>query len=107
MPEELKRKYPTTGTLKFPKSDEYADGKYVEKVKRLDGVFVEDSNSEREYWKGFELIEWENGINELRFCYWTRKRGTKSWKWGQFNPIISFDKLEKLVQMIERKKWFV
>ena len=106
MPEELKRKYPTIGTLRFPKTDKYADGKYVEEVKRKDGVFVEDSNPSREYWKGFELIEWEDGTRELRFCYWTRKRGTESWKWGQFNPIISFDKLKQLVEMIKEKKWF-
>ena len=106
MPEELKRKYPTTGALKFPKTDKYADEKYVEVVKRLDGVFVEDSNPSREYWKGFELIEWEDGTRELRFCYWTRKRGTESWKWGRFNPIISFNKLKQLVDMINKKDWF-
>ena len=106
MPEEIKRKYPTYGTFKYPKTDKYADGKYVEKVKRLDGVFIEDSNPVREYWKGFELIEWEDGCRELRFCYYTRRRGTESWRWGQFNPIISFDKLKQLIRMVEKKKWF-
>jgi len=106
MPEELKTKYPTTGTLRFPKTDKYVDEKYVELVERKDGVFVEDSNPSREYWKGFELIEWEDGTRELRFCYWTRGKGTESWKWGQFNPIISFDKLKRLVEMIEEKNWF-
>ena len=106
MPEELERKYPATGKLKFPKTDKYVDQKYVEVVKRLDGVFVEDSNPSREYWKGFELIEWDDGTRDLRFCYWTRQRGTKSWKWGQFNPIISFTKLKRLVKMIDEKNWF-
>jgi len=106
MPEEINRKYPSIGEFNYPKADNYADGKHVEEVKKLDGVFVEDSNPVREYWKGFELIEWEDGSRELRFCYYTRRRGTKSWRWGQFNPIISFDKLKQLVQMVEKKKWF-
>ncbi len=105
VPEEIKKKYPSIGKFNFPKTDKYANGKYVEEVKKLDGVFVEDSNPAREYWKGFELMEWEDGCRELRFCYYTRKRGTESWRWGQFNPIISFDKLKQLIQMVE-KKWF-
>ena len=106
IPKEIIKKYPTSGTFVYPKTDEYVDGKYVETVQRLDGVFIEDSNPAREYWKGFELIEWEDGTRELRFCYWTRKRGTENWKWGQFNPIISFDKLKQLIEMIDKKKWF-
>ena len=106
IPEEIKKKYPSIGTFKFPKTDKYADGQHLEKVKKLEAVFIEDSNPAREYWKGFELMEWEDGCRELRFCYYTRKRGTESWKWGQFNPIISFDKLKQLIQMIEKKKWF-
>ena len=106
IPEEIKKKYPSIGTFNYPKTDKYADGKYVEKVKKLEAVFVEDSNSAREYWKGFELIEREDGHRQLRFCFYTRKRGTESWKWRQFTSIISFDKLKQLIQMIEKKKWF-
>ena len=102
IPEEIKKKYPSSGTFNQPKTDKY----YVEEVKKLDGVFVEDSNPPREHWKGFELIEWEDGHRELRFCGYTRKRGTESWKWRQFNAIISFDKLKQLIQMIDKKKWF-
>ena len=106
MPQEIKKKYPSIGTFKFPKTDKYADGQHLEKVKKLEAVFVEDSNPAREYWKGFELMEWEDGCRELRFCYYTRKRGTESWKWRQFSSIISFDKLKQLIQLIEKKKWF-
>ena len=102
IPEEIKKKYPSIGSFNFPKTNKYC----VEEVKKLDGIFVEDSNLEREYWKGFELIEREDGHRELRFCFYTRKRGTESWKWRQFNPLISFDKLKQLIQMIEKKKWF-
>ena len=51
IPEEIKKKYPSIGTFNYPKTDKY----YVEKIKKLDGIFVEDSNLEREYWKGFEF----------------------------------------------------
>ena len=51
IPEEIKKKYPSIGTFSYPKTDKY----YVEEVKKLDGIFVEDSNLEREYWKGFEF----------------------------------------------------
>ena len=101
-PEEIKKKYPSIGSFNFPKTTKYC----VEEVKKLDGIFVEDSNLEREYWKGFELIEREDGNRQLRFCFYTRKLGTESWKWRQFNPIISFDKLKKLIQMVEKKKGF-
>ncbi len=106
IPEEIKKKYPSIGRFNYPKTDKYDDGQHVEEIKKLDGIFVEDSNPAREYWKGFELMELEDGCRELRFCYYTRKRGTERWKWGQFNPIISFDKLKQLIQMIEKKKWF-
>mgnify|MGYP001152889356 CR=1 FL=1 len=106
MPEELKNKYPRPGHLKYPRTDEYPDEKFVETIIKKDGVFVEDSNPYREYWKGFELIEWEDATRELRFCYWTRKRGTEKWRWGQFNPIISFHKLKQLIKEIEKKNWF-
>ena len=106
IPEEIKKTYPSIGTFNYPKTDKSADGQHMEKVKKLEAVFVEDSNPAREYWKGFELMEWEDGCRELRFCYYTRKRGSESWMWGQFNPIISFDKLKQLIQMIEEKKWF-
>ncbi len=102
IPEEIKKKYPSIGTFNYPKTDKY----YVEVVKKLEGVFVEDSNPAREYWKGFELIEKKDGNRQLRFCIYTRKRGTESWKWRQFSSIISFDKLKQLIQMIEKKKWF-
>ena len=102
IPEEIKKKYPSIGTFNFPKTDKY----YVEEVKKLDGIFVEDSNPVSECWKGFELIEKEDGNRQLRFCIYTRKRGTESWKWRQFSSTISFDKLKQLIQMIEKKKWF-
>jgi len=65
-------------------------------------VFVPDHNEEREYWKGFEIVEWSSGDRELRVCYWTRKRGTEAWKWGQFNTIISLDKLKRLLEILEK-----
>jgi len=102
IPEEIKKKYPSMGTFNFPKTDKY----YVEEVKKLDGIFIEDSNPVNECWKGFELIEKEDRNRQLRFCIYTRKRGTESWKWRQFSSIISFDKLKQLIQMIEKKKWF-
>jgi hypothetical protein len=58
--------------------------------------------AEREYWKGFEAIEWSDGAKELRVCYWTRKRGTKNWVWGQFSTIINLDRLKSLLKMIEK-----
>lgn len=57
--------------------------------------------TKREYWKGFEIVEWDYGDKELRVCYWTRKRKTEIWRWGQFNTIISLDKLKSLVKMVE------
>ncbi len=45
IPEEIKKKYPSSGTFNHPKTDKY----YVEEVKKLEGVFVEDSNSAREH----------------------------------------------------------
>ena len=57
MPQEIKKKYPSIGTFNYPKTDKYADGQHMEKVKKLEAVFVEDSNPAREYWKGFELME--------------------------------------------------
>ena len=102
IPEEIKKKYPSIGSFNFPKNNKYC----LEEVKKLDGIFVEDSNLERECWRGFELIEREDKTRQLRFCFYTRKRGTESWNWRQFNPIISFDKLKQLIQMIEKKNWF-
>lgn len=77
-------------------------GDKTETLKVLKAYFVEDHNDEREYWKGFEVVEWDSGIKELRVCYWTRKRGTKPWVWGQFSTIISLDDLKALLKMIEK-----
>lgn len=93
-PQEIKSKYPRTSKLTFPNGD-------VEYLKVHQAFFVPDHNKEREYWKGFEIVEWDYGDKELRVCYWTRKRRTEIWRWGQFNTIISLDKLKSLVKMIE------
>ena len=95
IPEEIKSKYPRTSKLRFP------DGT-VEYLKVPTAVFVSDHNPEREYWKGFEIVEWSGGDRELRVCYWTRKRGTEKWKWGQFNTIISIERLKSLLKMVEK-----
>ena len=97
VPEAIKRKYPRKGRLTFP------DGS-VEVLNIPKAVFVADHNPEREYWKGFELIEWDDGvIREVRVCYWTRKRGTDKWIWGQFNTIISLEKLKQLMRMLNKE----
>jgi len=95
LPKELASKYPRTSRMRFPDNS-------IENIKVKRAVFVPDHNEEREYWKGFEEIEWKDGDKELRVCYWTRKRGTESWRWGQFSPIISLDKLKQLLRMIEQ-----
>jgi len=94
VPEEIRRKYPRKGRLTFPDES-------IEVIHIPDAVFVDDHNPEREYWKGFEIIEWEDRTRELRVCYWTRKRGSDKWQWGQFNTIISLDKLKRLIQLLE------
>jgi hypothetical protein len=94
IPEEITSKYPRTSTLTFP-------GDVVEYLKVAKAVFVPDHNEEREYWKGFEVVEWGDGTKEPRVCYWTRKRGTERWRWGQFNTIISLEKLKQLTRMVE------
>ena len=94
LPVEIARKYPRTGHLTFP------DGE-VETIRISKKFFVPDHNSEREYWKGFEIIEWSSEHRELRVCYWTRERGTNNWIWGQYSPIISLDKLKALINMVE------
>ena len=93
IPEEIKAKYPRPGYLRPPVDEE---------IMCLQGVFVPDHNPQREYWKGFEVIEWSDGTRELRVCYWTRERGTKKWRWGQYNTIISLEKLKLLIAIIER-----
>jgi hypothetical protein len=95
VPQEIKDTYPKEGHLAFPNGD-------VENVEVDYGAFVEDHNEEREYWKGLELIKWNSGHRELRVRYWTRKRGTSPWKWGQFAPIISLSKLKVLLKMVEK-----
>lgn len=92
--EEIMSKYPRTSKITFPNGE-------VEYLKVPKAVFVPDHNSEREYWKGIEIVEWSDGDRELRVCSWTRKRGTKKWIWGQFTPIISLDKLKRLLKMAE------
>ncbi|MDH5439206.1 MAG: hypothetical protein OEZ48_04560 [Candidatus Bathyarchaeota archaeon] len=94
VPKEIMMKYPRTSRLTFP------DGS-VDYLKVAKAVFVSDHNEQREYWKGFEIVEWGDGEKELRVCYWTRLRGTTSWKWGQFSTIISLDRIKRLVKMIE------
>jgi hypothetical protein len=96
VPKGITSKYPRTSKLTFPKGD-------VEILRVPKAFFVPDHNQEREYWKGFEIVEWGSGDKELRFCYWTRERGTESWRWGQFNPIISLDKLKTLLRMVENE----
>jgi len=97
IPKEIMSKYPRTSKLTFPNGD-------LEYLKVPKAFFVPDHNEEREYWKGFEIVEWSEGDRELRVCYWTRKRGTKKWKWGQFNTIISLDKLKRLIKMVEESR---
>lgn len=94
-PKEIMSKYPRTSKLIFPNGD-------VEYLKVPKAVFVPDHNPEREYWKGIEIVEWSDGDKELRVCSWTRKRGTKTWIWGQFTPIMSLDMLKRLVKMVEK-----
>ena len=94
VPEEIMSKYPRTSKLTFPSGE-------VAYLKVSKAVFVPDHNDEREYWKGFEIVEWSDGNKELRVCSWTRKRGTKKWIWGQFTPIMSLDKLKHLLKMVQ------
>jgi hypothetical protein len=75
IPKEILSKYSRTSKLRF--DDE------VEVLEVLRAFFVPDHNEEREYWKGFELVEWSSGVKELRVCYWTRKRGTESARDGR------------------------
>jgi hypothetical protein len=96
VPIEIASKYPRTSQLTFPNGD-------VEFLKVQKAVFMADPNEEREYWKGLEVVEWSSGDKELRLCYWTRKRDTESWRWGQFNTIISLDKLKTLLKMVEEE----
>ena len=93
-PIEIRYKYPRLSKITFPNGD-------VEYLKVHKAVFVPDHNKEREYWKGLEVVEWTDRDKELRVCYWTRKRGTKTWVWGQFSPLISLDKLKCLLKMVE------
>ena len=98
VPEEIMSKYRDggrTARLSMP------DGT-KEILKVLKAYFVEDHNRQREYWKGFEVVEWSDGVKELRVCYWTRQRGTKNWVWGQFSTIIDLDRLKSLLKMIEK-----
>jgi len=99
VPKEIISKYPRRSRLTFP------DGE-VEFLKVSDAVFVSDHNPEREYWKGFEIVEWSDGTKELRLCYWTRKKGSESWKWGQFNLVISLDKLKRLLAKVQARALF-
>ena len=98
IPNEIKSKYPRKSRMKFPNGE-------IVWVKVPDAVFVEDHNEEREYWKGFELVDWGDG-RELRCMYWTRKRCIQKWEYGQFTPIVSIDKLRRLITMIDQKGWF-
>ena len=50
VPEEIKSKYPRTSRLTFP------DGT-IGYLRAPIAVFVSDHNQEREYWKGFEIVE--------------------------------------------------
>jgi len=98
VPEEILSKYRDggrTAKLSMP------DGS-TETLKVLKGYFIPDHNDTREYWKGFEGVEWDNGNKKLRVCYWTRDRGTKKWVWSQFSTIIGLDDLKNLLKMIEK-----
>lgn len=94
IPREIMSKYPRISKLTFPNGD-------IEYLAVPKAFFVADHNKEREYWKGFEVVEWSDGYRELRVCYWTRKRETKTWKWGQFNTILILDKLKRLIKVVE------
>ena len=94
VPKEIRDKYPRTSELTFPNGD-------IEQLEISEAFFVSDHNDEREYWKGFEVVKWNSGDKELKVCYWTRKRGTEKWIWGQFSTIISLDKLKRLIRMVE------
>jgi hypothetical protein len=94
VPKEIRDKYSRTSELRFPNGD-------IEQLKISEAFFVSDHNDEREYWKGFEVVKWSNGDKELKVCYWTRKRGTEKWIWGQFSTIISLDRLKRLIKMVE------
>jgi len=96
-PSDILKKYPYTTTLPKPTS---------ERIELKDVVLVSDHSDGREYWKGFELVHWQNGVRELRCMYWTRRRGTKRWIWGEKSPIVSFERLTKLISMAKKKGWF-
>lgn len=98
VPDTIMSKYPRKSRMKFP------NGKIVW-IDVPDAVFVDDHNEEREYWKGFELVDW-GYTKELRCMYWTRKRGVQKWTYGQFTTIISFEKLKQLISIIDEKGWF-
>jgi len=57
MPEELKRKYLTIGTLRFLKTLTSMLTESMWKKEKGRRGKCQDSDPSREYWKGFELIE--------------------------------------------------
>lgn len=69
-PKEIKSKYPRRSHVKYRNGSR-------EILEVADAVFVDDHYDEREYWKGFELVEWKDGTRELWFCYWLEKEEQK------------------------------
>ena len=92
-------------TYKYP-NGEILKGKIVDEV-GVDGQIIYGNKVTKLYKNLVQLIKWEDGREDFRFCYYYINFSSEKprWIWGQYSLSISIKDFKELLDKMKEKGW--
>ena len=85
---------------------EILKGKIIDEV-TVDSKIIDENTTGKVYKNLVQLIKWEDGREDFRFCYYYINFSSERtyWIWGQYGLSISKDKFKELLAKMRTKRW--